>query len=66
MRFAKSVFDFVSDAYVIECFNPRHGLRLQIGGRTIDFLICFECQQVEAKGFGKISGFLINGEAQPE
>jgi hypothetical protein len=63
--FAKSVFDFVSGAYSIECFDPRHGLRVSIDGRTMDFLICFECQQVEAKGFGKIPGFSINGEAQP-
>jgi hypothetical protein len=63
--FAKSVFDFVSGAYSIECFDPRHGLRVSIDGRTMDFLICFECQQVETKGFGKISGFSVNGEAQP-
>lgn len=63
--FAKSVFAFVDGEYLAGCFAPRHGMRLVIDGRTIDFLICFECAQVEAKGFGKIAAFLINGEAQP-
>jgi hypothetical protein len=28
------------------CFNPRHGLRVVSGSRTLDFLICFECHRV--------------------
>jgi hypothetical protein len=28
------------------CFNPRHGLRIVSGKRTLDFLLCFECFQV--------------------
>ncbi len=30
---------------VAGCFMPRHGLRLEKGGRRIDYVICFECGQ---------------------
>jgi hypothetical protein len=29
------------------CFNPRHGLRAVCGKRTLDFLICFECNRAQ-------------------
>jgi hypothetical protein len=29
------------------CFNPRHGLRVLSGKRTLDFLICFQCNRVD-------------------
>jgi len=28
------------------CFNPRHGLRAISGKKSLDFLICFECNRV--------------------
>jgi hypothetical protein len=28
------------------CFNPRHGIRVTKGGKSADFVICFECHQV--------------------
>ena len=28
-------------------FSPRHGLRVQSRGKTYDFLICYECSQME-------------------
>ena len=31
----------------IGCFNPRHGLRATMKGKTVDLLICFGCMQVE-------------------
>ncbi len=31
----------------IGCFNPRHGLRATLDGKTVDLLICFSCMQVE-------------------
>ena len=30
----------------IGCFNPRHGLRARLDGKTVDLLICFGCMQV--------------------
>ena len=29
------------------CFNPRHGIRAKLNGKTVDLLICFECRQIE-------------------
>jgi hypothetical protein len=29
------------------CFNPRHGIRATVAGQTTDFVICFECEQVQ-------------------
>ncbi|MDX6765879.1 MAG: hypothetical protein SFU85_03730 [Candidatus Methylacidiphilales bacterium] len=31
---------------VAECFMPRHGLRIQISGGRVDFLICYQCLTV--------------------
>lgn len=28
------------------CFNPRHGIRVVHNGKTVDFVICFECWQL--------------------
>jgi hypothetical protein len=35
------------------CFHPRHGLRAISGKRTLEFLICFECNRVEVFEGGK-------------
>lgn len=29
------------------CFRPRHGIRIAEPGKTTDFIICFECFQVQ-------------------
>jgi Aspartic acid proteinase inhibitor len=29
------------------CFNPRHGIRVTAAGKTVDFVICFECLQMQ-------------------
>jgi hypothetical protein len=34
------------DAKEAKCFNPRHGLRTVNKGKTIEYVICFECGQV--------------------
>src|SRR5262245_9650245 len=36
-----------NDGMFANCFNPRHGIRVTHEGKTIDFLICFECMRVE-------------------
>jgi hypothetical protein len=42
------------------CFNPRHGLRVKHDGKTADFVICFECFQVQAfLGDKQAKGFLV-------
>ena len=49
-----------SDGMVAACFNPRHGLRIIDGTTTNDFVICFECLQVQAYGFSAGQGFLTS------
>ena len=34
-------------ALLPDCFNPRHGVRARKNGETVEFLICFECEQIE-------------------
>lgn len=29
------------------CFNPRHGIRAVVDGRTIEFVICYECRSLQ-------------------
>jgi hypothetical protein len=42
------------------CFNPRHGVRVVSGKRTLDFLICFECYRVEVfEGEERRSSFAL-------
>jgi len=49
---------------VAACFNPRHGIRVTRNEKHEDFVICFECNQVQV--FGEVRGeFLITGSAQP-
>jgi hypothetical protein len=46
------------------CFNPRHGIRVIRNEKRADFVICFECNQVQV--FGEVQGtFLITSSAQP-
>lgn len=46
-----------SDGSVALCFNPRHGMRFVHNGSTYEFLICFECSQVQ---------WYIDGERQED
>ena len=48
------------------CFIPRHGIRVQQDGNTVDLVICFECFQVkDFVGDRKGTGCLIGRSAQP-
>ena len=33
---------------IAACFNPRHGISVTRNGKRADFVICFECDQVES------------------
>jgi hypothetical protein len=37
-----------SDGKMAKCFWPRHGIRVVEKGRTIEYVICFECYQLVA------------------
>ena len=55
-----------SEGDAAACFNPRHGLRVTRNGKTIDFVICFECFQVKVFGGDKDEGgFRITDTPQP-
>jgi hypothetical protein len=49
---------------IAACFNPRHGIRVTRNEKLADFVICFECNQVQV--FGEVQGtFMITNSAQP-
>jgi hypothetical protein len=54
---AKGVLE--SGGAAADCFDPRHGLRVVTKSSTNDFVICFECLQVQAYGFAPSCYFLI-------
>ncbi|RYZ88979.1 MAG: hypothetical protein EOP04_08065 [Proteobacteria bacterium] len=35
------------------CFQPRHGLRAKLDGKTVDILVCFRCRQFNVYENGK-------------
>ena len=49
---------------VMACFNPHHGLSVESRGHTVHFVICFECLQVYATGFGEIGYFTMSRSPQ--
>jgi hypothetical protein len=54
-----------NDGRVANCFNPRHGIRVIFKKKTVDFVICFECFQVQVFGTDKrAGGFLTTGSPQ--
>jgi hypothetical protein len=55
-----------SEGVAAACFNPRHGLRVTHDGKAVDFVICFECLQVQVfEGNRSLKGFLISDSPQP-
>lgn len=38
---------------LVDCFNPRHGLRVASSSGTVDYLICFECFRFETWTAGR-------------
>lgn len=52
-------------AYGAACFNPRHGLRISDGEKTLDVVICFECGHFvsyygDQTGDGELDTFTAN------
>lgn len=61
--FRKSVEE--NDGYAASCFDPRHGIRVQYQGKTVDWVICCECAQVrEYVDDRQQSGFLTSGSVK--
>lgn len=50
---------------VARCFNPRHGIRVTRDGKTVDFVICFECLSAQVYVGGKREkGLLTTGSPE--
>jgi hypothetical protein len=50
-----------------KCFDPRHGIRAAHDGKTVELLICFECEWVYVYIDGKAEGeplSLVNRSAE--
>ena len=54
-----------SNGKAARCFNPRHGIRVTGGGKTYDFVVCFECFSAQIIQGGQRSGFLTTASPQP-
>lgn len=46
------------------CFNPRHAIRVKLLGKTLDFVICFECLQVQVTEGRRRGNFLTTAVPQ--
>jgi hypothetical protein len=53
-----------SPGHVAKCFNPRHGLRAEKAGATVDFVICFECLQMKVMRGGNERGVAIGRDPE--
>ncbi len=60
---ARGVHDAPPDM-IGACFNPRHGLRIEQGSYAAEFVICFECFQLNAYGFQPGRDFLTTSTPQ--
>lgn len=46
---ADGITDFEAEhLQMADCFQPHHVIRARKGGVTMDFVICFECHQIQA------------------
>jgi hypothetical protein len=54
-----------SDGTVAKCFWPRHAIHAVTKGRTIEYVICFQCYQLEAHADNSKSVKPITREPQP-
>lgn len=59
-----------ADGTFAGCFNPRHGIRVKHAGKSVDFVICFECRMTliyfDGESEDKETGFQTTRTAQPE
>ena len=48
------------------CFNPRHGIRAKKVDETVEFLICFECAQIQVSSNKGKRWFLMTNKRPTE
>jgi hypothetical protein len=70
MELAKSIRASIPEdggISVALCFNPRHGIIYTKGEKKLEFLICFECEQVHPyDGEKRVPGFAVKSTIGPE
>jgi hypothetical protein len=54
-----------NEGIVAACFNPRHGLRVTQGDKTVDIVICFECLSMSVYIGEQKSGVWTTRSPQP-
>ncbi|HEX4792388.1 MAG TPA: hypothetical protein VH370_01265 [Humisphaera sp.] len=55
-----------SDGRMKACFNPRHGIRVTHSGVVTDYVVCFECLQIEVWRNDKmVAHMLTNSSPEP-
>jgi hypothetical protein len=47
-----------------KCFNPRHGLRVSQGLKTVDVVICFECSRLEVYSTKRVNTLTVSNSAE--
>lgn len=61
-RIVSALLEGISeDATAYDCFDPRHGIRVEYRGVTHEFSICFECGQIYWYGQGDSQRLLVFG-----
>lgn len=55
-----------SDGTMAKCFWPRHGIRVVDKVQTVDYVICFECMQLEIHRDGKETRKAVVRDPQDE
>jgi hypothetical protein len=68
----KQLLDAIKDAIrrrpemAAKCYWPRHGMRASINGKTVDYVICFECFRYEEFVDGvSIKRSVLNSDVEP-
>jgi hypothetical protein len=51
-----------SDGSVAACFLPRHGVRATVDGKTVDLVICFQCNSIRVYVDGEQAGTVLTAE----
>lgn len=55
-----------NEGYTKFCFDPRHGIRATVDGKSLDLVICFQCLQVHGYlGAKEDAGFATTGSPEP-
>jgi hypothetical protein len=54
-----------SNGAAAACFNPRHALEIEADGHTYDYVVCYECQQLDVFKDGvQVASVLVKGPPQ--